>query len=153
MRGTKVTFPSEHIRYYILYKLGLYIQPTPMWHEDVPQIRATRDVTGWFSHGRLCPLTSAPITPIKIKSKCYFSEEQANPHETVLFHAQINAKYLTRLPQIIKFYFLNKQSYKITLIKYFFFIADAWGHKMFSCSCLSSGSLSTVSTTTWPSFP
>jgi len=125
MRGTKVTFPSEHIRYYILYKLGLYIQPTPMWHEDVPQIRATRDVTGWFSHGRLCPLTSAPITPIKIKSKCYFSEEQANPHETVLFHAQINAKYLTRLPQIIKFYFLNKQSYKITLIKYFFFIADA----------------------------
>lgn len=101
MRGTKVIFPFRHISYYILYKLGLCIQPTPMWHEDVPQIIATRDVIGWFSHGRLCPFTSAPITPIKIKLKFDFKEEQASPHKTVLFHAQIIAKYLTPLLQII----------------------------------------------------
>jgi len=84
-----------------------------MWHEDVPQIIATRDVIGWFSHGRLCPFTSAPITPIKIKQKYYFKEEQANPHKTELFHTQITAKYLTLLPQIKKVYLVNKQSYFI----------------------------------------
>lgn len=70
-----------------------------MWHEDVPQIIATRAVIGWFSHGRLCPFTSAPITPIKIKLKFYFKEEQANPHKTQLFCTQIIAKYLRPLPQ------------------------------------------------------
>lgn len=57
-----------------------------MWHEDVPQIIATRDVIGWFSHGRLCPFTSAPITPIKTKFKLYLKEEQANPHKTAFPH-------------------------------------------------------------------
>lgn len=73
-----------------------------MWHEDVPQIIATRDVIGWFSHGRLCPFTSAPITPIKIKLKFYFKEEQANPCKTELIHTQIIVEYLTPLLQIKK---------------------------------------------------
>lgn len=107
VRRTKFIFPFKNISEYILYKLGPHIQLTPMWHEDVPQIIASRDVIGWFSHGRLCPFTSAPITPIKIKF--YFKEEQANPQKTQLFHTQVMVEYPTLSPQIkIKVYLVNE---------------------------------------------
>lgn len=79
-----------------------------MWHEDVPQIMATRDVMGWFSHGRLCPFTSAPITPIKVKLKFPVKEEQATLHQTDLFCTQMIAEHLPALPQIKKVYLANK---------------------------------------------
>lgn len=90
-----------------------------MWHEDVPQIIATRDVIGWFSHGRLCPFTSAPITPIKVKLKYSVKEEQVTPHQTDLCCTQIIAEYLTPLPQIKKVYLANKENNFIHQIKMF----------------------------------
>lgn len=90
-----------------------------MWHEDVPQIIATRDVMGWFSHGRLCPFTSAPITPIKVKLKFSVKEEQATLHQTYLVCTQIIAEYVTPLPQIKKVYLANKGNNFIHQIKVF----------------------------------
>lgn len=90
-----------------------------MWQEDVPQIIASRDVIGWFSHGRLCPFTSAPITPIKVKLKFPVKKELATLHQTDLFCTQIIAEYLTPLPQIKKVYLANKRNNFICQIKVF----------------------------------
>lgn len=62
---------------------------TPMWQEDVPQMTANRDVTGCPSQARPCPLTSAPITPVRKQNKTkspFFKKRIAkNEHKTFFF--------------------------------------------------------------------